>query len=460
MLKRLILSFVLVVFATIAVMLWVAQQTTGYEVRAFMFRGGMVGLDQLASDLENYYNQHQTWSGVESTITLGQGKGKQMGMGMGQGRMMSQQLLLADAGGNIVFNSGQDGLGKLSAEQQKNAIELHSSSNALVGYLYTEGGMTVNPAVSNNLINRLTKAAWYAAGVSGFLALILALLLSFSLLHPINELTSAAKAMAGGDLSQRVDIKGKDELGTLGEAFNHMASSIETAEQNRRSMTFDIAHELRTPLAVQRANLEALQDGIYPLTPENLQPILDQTNLLTRLVSDLRTLASAESGELKLNPVEIDTADLLEGLCDQYISSAASRNIELVLDIPERKSCPHIQADPDRLAQIFHNLIANALRYTPDGGKIYLRETCSEGKLKFQIQDTGPGIPEDALPHVFERFYRADSSRSRDEGGSGLGLAIARQLALAHFGELTAANAPEGGAIFTLVLPSSLIASA
>jgi signal transduction histidine kinase len=273
----------------------------------------------------------------------------------------------------------------------------------------------------------------------------------------VQVLTKAAARLAQGDLSQRVEVHGKDELADLGQAFNQMADSLGQAQASRKAMTADIAHELRNPLAVQRAHLEALQDGLYPSTPENLQPILDQNLLLSRLVDDLRTLALADAGQLRLERIPTDVIDLVERNVERFNPQAAMRAIDLSVESAEnlKSNPPVLNLDPARLEQILGNLLSNALRHTPDGGKIIVRTARSNGVVQIRIADNGPGIPEDDLPHIFERFYRADRSRSRSEGGSGLGLTIARQLAEAHGGALTAANAPEGGAVFTLSLPDT-----
>jgi two-component system sensor histidine kinase BaeS len=258
--------------------------------------------------------------------------------------------------------------------------------------------------------------------------------------------------MAQGDLSQRVAVKGNDELAELGRTFNFMAGSLEQAEESRKAMTADIAHELRTPLAVQRANLEALQDGIYSLTPDNLQPVLEQNRLLARLVDDLRTLALADAGQLTLERAPTDLIGLLQGVVERFQPQASGRGVQLVLELATTH-LPLLNLDAIRIEQILTNLLSNGLRYTPQGSTIWIGVEGKGPEAAVTVRDSGPGIPEESLPFVFERFYRVDKARARAEGGSGLGLAIARQLARAHGGELTAANHPEGGAVFMLRLP-------
>jgi two-component system sensor histidine kinase BaeS len=277
--------------------------------------------------------------------------------------------------------------------------------------------------------------------------------LAYTLLRPVRALTFAAQQLATGDLSHRVDAHGDDELAMMGKTFNQMADSLQQAEEARRAMTADIAHELRNPLAVQRANLEALQDGVYPLTTENLAPVMEQNLLLTRLVDDLRTLALADADQIELECTTTDFILLVQRVVERYQAQAISQNVRLRIVSPA-STLPSLSLDPIRIEQVLTNLLSNAMRYTPPGGQIELALTSSAGKVQLTVHDSGPGIPEQSLPYIFERFYRVDKSRARSGGGSGLGLAIARQLSRLHGGDLTAANHPSGGALFTLTLPT------
>lgn len=297
----------------------------------------------------------------------------------------------------------------------------------------------------------INRGALFATAISGVLAVILALILGYVLLRPVRTLTQASAALGAGDLDQRVPVEGDDEIAHLGRTFNLMAESLQQSQTRRKAMTADIAHELRTPLSVQRANLEAIQDGIYPLTPESIQPVYEQTLLLERLVDDLRTLALADAGELELIKTETDILGLVQRVVEQFQPHAKSRNQTISSTLPP--SCAIVEADPGRVEQILGNLLTNAIRHTPEDGQITVEVQCASGKVQLSVRDTGPGIPEDSLPYLFERFYRGDRSRSRVEGGTGLGLSIARRLADAHGGKLEAANYPTGGAVFTLTLP-------
>lgn len=454
---KLLLSFFLVVFITIASMVAIMVTTTAREVNAFMLRGGMIGADELVDVLEEYYEENGSWSGVEELLfTPGQGM---MHGGQGQGRqgfggmtaMIGQRLRLADTQGNVLADTTntQEG-GVLSEAEIQESIRLVNGRQT-VGYLLPEGGISTGVDAPANLLGRLNRAAFTAAIIAGIISLFLALLLAYRLLQPIRDLIGASRGLASGDLSHRVVVKGDDEVAELGQSFNHMAESLEEAGKSRRAMTADIAHELRTPLAVQRAQLEAIQDGIYPLTVENLSPVLEQNIMLTRLVEDLRTLALADAGQLEMDRKLTDLSGIVRKVVEYFGPQAESRGIDLHFDHPDQIT--QLAIDSTRIEQILGNLLANALRYTPDNGKIVVKLEREGKAARVSIHDSGPGISAEALPHIFERFYRADKSRSREQGGTGLGLAIARQISKAHGGTLSARNHPEGGAVFILLLP-------
>jgi two-component system OmpR family sensor kinase/two-component system sensor histidine kinase BaeS len=454
---RLILSFVLIVLVTIGTIVFVAGRSTASEVRAFMFHGGMIGIDELAAALEDYYQAHGSWQGADQAALLpGRGPAWRGGLlqrqpGMMMGAMMDQRLRLADREGQVLVDtSDSDPEGRLTQAELARAIPLYSGTR-LIGYLLPEGGANFTQTDEINLLRRLNRAALGAALVAGSFSLLLALVLGYQLARPVNELARAAGRLAKGDLSQRVAAQGNDELANLGRSFNRMAASLEQAERSRRALTADIAHELRNPLAVQRANLEALQDGLYPATPENLAPILEQNLLLTRLVDDLHTLALADAGQLRLEKQPVDLSGLLRRVAARFAPQAEAGHF--AIELQAERPCPPVLVDAGRIEQVLGNLLSNAIRYTPPQGRITLSLECSPGAARIVVQDSGPGIPAEALEHIFDRFYRADRSRSRAEGGSGLGLAIARQLVQAHGGGLVAANHPQGGAVFTVELP-------
>lgn len=446
---KLTISFLLVALVAIGSVVILAHQRTADEVRAYMFRGGALGLEPLVDDLEAYYARNHTWERAEMLLAQTHMPG---GQHRGPGAMNGSngKLRLADAKGNLIADEEGPLTGRLTSQELEAAIPLKAGKDT-VGYLLPPLPLHFTAGDENLLLQRLNKAASTAALIATALALLLAFLLSSRLLRPVQALTQAARRMAEGDLGQRVSIQGNDELALLARTFNHMAASLQEAGERRKALTADIAHELRTPLAVQRAHLEALQDGIYPLTSENLHPLVESNALLTRLVEDLRTLALTDSGQLELERTPVDLRALLEGVVGRFTPAARGRAIEITLASEE--NCPLVPADPGRVEQIISNLLSNALRHTPAGGSITIHLACTSQEARIQVRDSGPGIPPEDIEHIFERFYRADKSRSRTEGGTGLGLTIARQLARTHGGDLRAENHPAGGAVFTLTLP-------
>ena len=452
---RLIIYFTIIVMVTIVSMLFIATLGVANEVRSYMFRGGMYRTSGIIEQLQDLYITNGSWQGAENFFhspMQGRGWGNP-GSGQMMGAMMRQHLILTDADGRIVADSiDSNPSGKVDVQDLRSAIPIEIE-NTTIGYLIAGNGMAFSAEDETFLVGRLTRAALTAGLIAGAISLLLALFLAYRLLRPVQALSQAAQQLGSGNLSQRTSVNGNDELAELGRTFNLMASSLENAEHSRKALTADIAHELRTPLAVQRANLEALQDGVFPLTTENLESILEQNLLLTRLVEDLNTLALVDSGKLELQRSRTNFPEIVKRVMDRYQSQALSAGIQLSLLLdPSLEEMPLLFIDSLRVEQIIGNLLSNAFRFTPENGRIELGISSSMESIQLTVHDSGNGIPPEALPHIFERFYRADRSRSRALGGSGLGLAIARKLTEAHGGELNAGNHPAGGAVFTLTL--------
>ncbi|NPA06648.1 MAG: HAMP domain-containing protein [Chloroflexi bacterium] len=437
----LLLAFTLSTLVGISlVVIWMHISVT-HEMRTFLRQGGPWGLQEITVALEEHYREVGSWEGVEQVLHRVL-PGPQYGHGAGP-------LILADAEGRILYPPGRVG-GYLRDDERARAIPLVVDGRT-VGYLYSPRSGTIAPEATRPMFRRLTQAAFVAALVAVVLSSVLAWALSQRILRPLSALQHAARRLAQGDLTVRVPESGDDELRALARAFNRMAKALQDSEQARRRLTADIAHELRTPLAVQQAHIEALLDGVYPLTPDRLVPILEQNRLLARLVEDLRTLSLAEEGRLPLHLRTLDVREALQQAAEQFRVSAQAEGVTLDLTLPSEPLL--VRADPERLNQILHNLLANALRHTPRGGRIELGARREGSDVVFWVRDTGPGLPPGTEEQVFQRFYRVDQARDREHGGTGLGLSIVRALVRAHLGDVKAQNHPEGGAMFIVRLP-------
>lgn len=275
---------------------------------------------------------------------------------------------------------------------------------------------------------------------------------------PMADIMSAADAVAEGDLSVRVPEpnRGPREFRRLAVSFNRMTAELERLDQQRRNLTADVAHELRTPLHIIQGNLEGILDGVYEPTGEQLNILLDEIRLLTRLVEDLQLLSTVESGQLTLKMASVDIRELLIDVRTSFSGQMEAAGVDLQVDAPEDVGMMVINADPERLDQVVSNLVANALRYTPGGGKITLEARPVVDGIRVSVEDTGEGIPAEDLQYIFDRFWKGDRSRSRTAGtGSGLGLAISRNLIQAHGGRISVESKVGTGTTFSIMLPGS-----
>ncbi len=274
---------------------------------------------------------------------------------------------------------------------------------------------------------------------------------------PLAAVMAAADAVAEGDLTVRVADNGRrGPFDQLARSFNRMTGELQRADQQRRNLTADVAHELRTPLHIIQGNLEGLLDGVYSATPEHIEATLEETHALARLIDDLHTLSQAEAGQLPLHLEPMDAGELLTDVQTSFSGQAEAAGIALHVALPDPTADLTLTADPGRLDQVLSNLVANALRHTPAGGEIRLTAVRQPAHIRLTVTDTGEGIPAADLPYIFNRFWRGDSARTRADGvGGGLGLAIAKQLIEAHHGQIDVSSTPGQGTTFAISLPVS-----
>lgn len=267
---------------------------------------------------------------------------------------------------------------------------------------------------------------------------------------PLDELFRASERVANGDYSVRVGERGSPEIHSLMRSFNAMAERLQANDRQRRNMLADISHELRTPITVIQGNVEGILDGLYPADEARLKSIIEETQILSRLVDDLRTLALAESGALHLKPEPTNVGALIREAVSGFEAQAKEKDIRIELSLNEADD---INIDPQRIREVLMNLLSNALRYTPRGGQVHVRFTeagaAEERNVTISVEDSGPGIEPEVLPHVFERFYK-----SSDSGGMGLGLSIAKYLVEAHSGRIWAESELQRGTKISFMLPA------
>jgi two-component system sensor histidine kinase BaeS len=316
-------------------------------------------------------------------------------------------------------------------------------------------------AQQSTILRLIVAAAVAAAGAS-----LLGLFGAGRLVRPLTKLEAAASGVARGDLTERSGLADRhDEFGQLGRTFDSMAGELERADESRRGFLQDAAHELKTPLAVIDATSSAILDGVYTPERRHIETIRDQSRVLARVVDDLRTISLAEGGHLPLQRTSVNVAATLSSVAAGFEARAAAGGVTLAVDAPAGLA---VDADPDRARQIVTALVDNALRHTPDGGTVRLvatpaavdpgrgpaRQSAARRPIRIAIQDTGPGIPPEALPRIFERFFQADPSHSRSAGTSGLGLSIVKALVEVQGGRVGAENVPGGGARLWFELPA------
>jgi two-component system OmpR family sensor kinase/two-component system sensor histidine kinase BaeS len=308
-------------------------------------------------------------------------------------------------------------------------------------------GMPMMMQADQDFLNQLRGTLVIAAVVAGGIGVLLGVIISRTIAAPLANLANAAHDFAAHRWERRVPVEGATEIGEVAHAFNAMADELQRAETLRRNLMADIAHELRTPLTVMQGSLRALLDGVYPLKLKEIASLYDETRLLNRLVTDLRELALAEAGQLPLNMQSLELVPILQQVTNQFSAAVEAQNTRVILESSPIQVC----ADADRLTQVLHNLLANALHHTSDGTITVSTETISEF-ARVKVQDTGSGIEPEDLPHVFDRFYRADDARSRTTGGAGLGLAIAKAWVEAMGGQIGVESTPGQGSTFWFTL--------
>ena len=397
--------------------------------------------EQIAGGISDYYKKNG-WEGVDRVIMPG-GRG-QGGMGMRQ--QFAERMVIVNKEGRVVADTLRQDIGELyEAQSDAEEIPIMMNGQQVGTFIAT----TKKGKLEESFIDSIRAANMKAGILAAIVVLIMGIYLSRRISKPLVELSEAAKSIANRKLSHRVPIYTNDEIGEVGRAFNQMAESLESNELLRKNMIADVAHELRTPLAILRGNLELLEEAVIEPSPEVFASLHEESIRISRLVEDLQSLSHADAGELKFDLSVENLAEIVRNAAAELSREAAKKNIEI--DVQSAEHLPTL-IDKYRIGQVLYNLISNAIRYT-EQGKIQIIVSDMPNCAKVEVLDHGPGIEKEHLPYLFDRFYRAEKSRNRIRGGTGLGLAIAKSFVEAHGGEIFVESELGQGSRFIFTLP-------
>lgn len=440
---RLLAAFGLVILITVAAVFFFAYQATQSQIRHYQDNVSRLQGDRMQVALDSYYLGQDGWDGIEPLVQQ-------------WGSVYGQRVVLTNAQGITVADSDSTLLGKpfpasYSGWSQRPLTVPFSTQP--IGTLYISPPSTTAASLTSLgiLYHSLGRFFLWGGLIAIAIAIVLSYLFSRRILRPVKSLATAARHIGRGDFSERPQVKDSSELGELAIAFNTMADDLEKAENLRRELVADTAHELRTPLSNIRGYLEAIRDGVVTPDTATINSLYEEVTLLSRLVNDLQELALAEAGQLKLTRHEEDVAAIISATVASAGAAALMKEISLDTAIPDNLPCCDI--DSQRIKQVLHNLLDNAMAHTPRHGSINVTAAQKGPWVEVSVSDSGEGIAPDQLANVFERFYRVDKSRSRATGGHGLGLTIARRLVEAHGGKIEAQSEFGKGSRFSFTLP-------
>ena len=440
---RLSVTFAVIILVTVGTIYLFVSERIATEMEYYKTISAQYLSDQIRSKLYLHYLDKGNWNDVQSVVeALG---------------VSGTYIILVAVNGTIVGDSKEPELvGTNYTGSSDGVLEMsliRGGVKQILGQLYITPDPTSQAYVAPFL--RLSSSINRSLLVGGSVAIAIALLLTFVLSRritsPIGVLAKAARRLGRGDLSQRVQFQGKGEVAAMAQAFNSMAADLEHAEQLRRNMVADVAHELRTPLSNIQGYLEAIRDRVIKPNAATIRSLNEEAALLSRLVNELQELSLAEAGELKLVYQPEDITKLINQAITPWQRKMAAKETSLSLDLPH--GLPLVNIDWQRVNQVLHNLLENAVAHTHKGGTIIVAAAEQGNWVEVSVSDTGEGIPPEDLPNIFERFYRVDKSRARVTGGSGLGLTIAKRLVEAHGGNITVESKLGKGSCFSFTLP-------
>lgn len=421
--------------------------------RNYLDRQNIGYLERMKQNLILFYKETGSWENVQQVYFsefTGNGHGMMMGgnMNMMNMHMTSADLLLLDLSGTIIADTTGTRIGESGTNFRGKKSDITIDGKKMGTLLLFQSGLQ---DLEKEFILSSNLAIIGTSIIAALIALILSIWMTKKMTKPLKELTKRTKQITHKEKWTPVSISTKDEWQELGEAFNEMAIQLAKNEEVRQTLVADVAHELRTPLTILQGELESIQEGVKQPNEEVVLKLTDEVYRLKRLVNDLQQLSLADAGKLPLHKHPVRIKELIERICENFQWMADEKRIVLRNDqIPDNV---WLEIDSDRITQVIVNLVGNALRHTPDHGLVEITGDEADDSFIIKVTDNGPGIPEDRLPFIFERFYKGDPSRSRSESGTGLGLSIAKGYVVAHGGSISVDSAINKGTTFTVELP-------
>jgi signal transduction histidine kinase len=436
---KLILAFLMVSLFSTGIIVVFTRVATSREFDRFVndrYESDLV--EQLAT----YYQKNQTWDGADELFDHDHDGDR------------PPFFSIAEPNGKIIIAGVDRHPGEIVRPDQLKAGTAIQVNGETIGIFLLNSRPNKNP-LEDEFIRRLSQSIYLSAVGTILIAFILGAILSRTISRPIRELTKATHDMAGGKFGQQVPVRSRDEIGELASSFNKMNDDLARSFDLRKQMTADIAHELRTPLSLIIGHAEAVHDGVLPASKENFEIIREEAERLEQLVNDLRILSLADAGELTVDFQPVDVNKLLGDIQSHYLVPFKQKQIALNLRLDQ--VIHQADLDPIRFSQVLTNILDNALRYTPEGGRVDIATKQNDDQIEITIEDSGDGVTPENATHLFDRFYRADQSRTRDSeaGGSGLGLAIAKSIVEMHKGKIWAESETGKGLRVVIQLPVS-----
>ncbi len=433
---RLLVSYAVIILVSIGTIFTFTVHSTRQGFEEYEERSEELRVARLEQILTGYHTEG--WAGVQTLVR-------------DMSSLYGQRIVLTDANGVVVGDSDGSLMGKTFTSDWTSQKLLSQQGGTILGTLYISPQPSAEIALTTELSDSIKRFLLLGGGLAVIAAVALTFVLSRRISTPVQSLAIAARRLGEGNLSQRAQISDKGEMGELAQAFNSMACALEHADRLRRNLVADTAHELRSPIYNIRGYVEAIQDGVVEPDAKTISSINEEVILLCHLVDDLRELSLVESGKLQLSYQTENVAEMVHHILVTMQPKAEAKEISLTVYMPDE--LPPARADFQRIIQVLHNLLDNAITHTPKGGTVTITARQLNGCVEISVTDNGEGIPTDDLPHIFERFYRVDKSRTRATGGSGLGLTIAKYLVEEHGGKIWVESRLGQGSTFYFTVP-------